>query len=74
MDKRSDGKSRRTGLSKGSCVVVAQGGPEYADQRPTDAQREMECGGNPGAMIGSVVVVSERDTAATMRDDIQALC
>ena len=59
MDKRSCGENRRAGMSKGRCVVVVQGGPEYADRHPTDAQRSMECENKNGARIGSVVVVRE---------------
>ena len=73
MDERSYGENRRTGLSKGGRVVVVQGGPEYADRRPTDARRSMECENNRGAMIGSVVVVREGH-AGRGADDIQALC
>ena len=59
MDKRSCGENRRAGMSKGRCVVVVQGGPEYADRPPTGPQRAMECESNRGAMIGSVVVVRD---------------
>ena len=73
MDKRCYGENRRTGLSKNRCVVVVQGGPEYADRRPTDAQRSIERENSLGAMIGGVVVVREGHSGRGA-DDIQALC
>ena len=70
MNKRSNGENRRTGLSKGSCVVVVQGSPEYAGRRPTDAQRTMVCENNPGNWERR----GRSRAAVVVRDDIQALC